>query len=51
MQNVFSLIESLARVNSTVLKTGESGTGKELVVDALHHLGADAPEKISEIIL
>ncbi|HSB69945.1 MAG TPA: sigma 54-interacting transcriptional regulator [Candidatus Methylomirabilis sp.] len=40
MQKLFSLIEALADVESTVLITGESGTGKELVADALHHLGA-----------
>jgi two-component system, NtrC family, response regulator HydG len=40
MQKIYSLIEALADVDSTVLITGESGTGKELVADALHHLGA-----------
>jgi two-component system response regulator HydG len=39
MQGVYSLIESLANVDTTVLITGESGTGKELVADALHHQG------------
>jgi PAS domain S-box-containing protein len=39
MQNVYSLVESLADVETTVLITGESGTGKELVAEALHHRG------------
>lgn len=40
MQKVYSLIEDLADVNSTVLITGESGTGKELVAEALHYCGS-----------
>ena len=40
MQKIYSLIEALADVESTVLITGESGTGKELVAEALHSLGA-----------
>jgi two-component system, NtrC family, response regulator PilR len=36
MVNVFSMIQSVAATNSTVLLTGESGTGKELVAKALH---------------
>ena len=39
MQRIYSLLEALARVDSTVLISGESGTGKELVADALHQLG------------
>jgi two-component system response regulator HydG len=39
MQKVYSVIESLAEVESSVLIVGESGTGKELVAEALHHLG------------
>ena len=39
MRRVYSLIESLADVETTVLVTGESGTGKELVAEALHHQG------------
>jgi two-component system response regulator HydG len=39
MQKVYSLINALADVPTTVLITGESGTGKELVAEALHHAG------------
>ncbi len=39
MQNIYSLIENLSSVQTTVLITGESGTGKELVADALHYHG------------
>lgn len=39
MQQVYSLIENLSEVDTTVLITGESGTGKELVAGALHHNG------------
>lgn len=36
MRDLFSLIEMVARTNSTVLVRGESGIGKELVADAIH---------------
>lgn len=36
MQNLYSLIEDLADLPSTVLVTGDTGTGKELVAEALH---------------
>jgi len=39
MRKIFTLIEELADIESTVLITGESGTGKELVAEALHHSG------------
>ncbi|MDN3510990.1 MAG: sigma-54-dependent Fis family transcriptional regulator [Candidatus Jettenia sp.] len=39
MQAIYSLIENLADVQTTVLITGESGTGKELVAEALHYEG------------
>ncbi|NVN91011.1 MAG: sigma-54-dependent Fis family transcriptional regulator [Desulfuromonadales bacterium] len=39
MQRMYTLIEALANVQTTVLINGESGTGKELVADALHHQG------------
>ena len=37
MQEIYSLIEDLADVKTTVLISGESGTGKELVADAIHY--------------
>ena len=40
MQKIYSLIEDLSDVLTTVLITGESGTGKELVADAIHYSGA-----------
>jgi two-component system response regulator PilR (NtrC family) len=36
MLDVFRLVETVCRTNSTVLITGESGTGKELVARAVH---------------
>ena len=39
MQKIYTLIKSLANVQTTVLVTGESGTGKELVAEALHLAG------------
>jgi len=39
LQEIYSLIEDLSSVLSTVLITGESGTGKELVAEAIHYSG------------
>ena len=36
MQTVYTLVENVGQVDTTVLITGESGTGKELVAEALH---------------
>lgn len=36
MQEVYSLIGNIGKVDTAVLVTGESGTGKELAADALH---------------
>ena len=38
MLEVFRLVETVCRTNSTVLISGESGTGKELVAKAVHTL-------------
>jgi two-component system response regulator PilR (NtrC family) len=38
MLDVFRLVETVCRTNSTVLISGESGTGKELVARAIHAL-------------
>jgi two-component system, NtrC family, response regulator PilR len=37
MLEVFKMIETVARTNSTILLTGESGTGKGLVAQAIHY--------------
>lgn len=42
MQEVFRLIEEVAKSDATVLIEGESGTGKELVARAIHHRSARA---------
>jgi two-component system response regulator HydG len=42
MQRIYALIESVGKLDTTVLITGESGTGKELVADALH---AESPRR------
>jgi two-component system, NtrC family, response regulator PilR len=36
MLDVFRMVETVCRTNSTILITGESGTGKELVAQAMH---------------
>jgi len=49
MQKVYSLIGSLADVETTVLVTGESGTGKELVAEALHFTGARGHQPLVKV--
>jgi DNA-binding NtrC family response regulator len=39
MKSVFTLIQRLANVSTSVLIRGENGTGKELVASAIHHYG------------
>jgi len=36
MLEIFKMIETVARTNSTILLTGESGTGKGMVAQAIH---------------
>jgi two-component system response regulator HupR/HoxA len=42
MQQVFQLLDKIARSESTVLIHGESGTGKELIARAIHYHGPRA---------
>ncbi|MBU4305040.1 MAG: sigma-54 dependent transcriptional regulator [Candidatus Omnitrophica bacterium] len=37
MQQVFDIVDKVARTNTTVLINGESGTGKELIAKAIHY--------------
>ncbi|MCG6552907.1 MAG: sigma-54-dependent Fis family transcriptional regulator [Candidatus Magnetominusculus sp. LBB02] len=39
MQRVYSVIENIADIKTTVLITGETGTGKELAAEAVHYGG------------
>jgi two-component system response regulator PilR (NtrC family) len=43
MLDVFRLVETVCRTNSTILITGESGTGKELVAKAIHDQSLRSP--------
>ena len=49
MQHIYSLIETLANVDSTVLVLGESGTGKELVAESLHFRGVRANRPLIKV--
>lgn len=42
MQEIYSLLEDLANLDTTILITGESGTGKDLIAKALHYSGPRA---------
>jgi two-component system response regulator AtoC len=39
MQELFQVLETVARSSATVLVTGETGTGKEVIARAIHHNG------------
>jgi two-component system response regulator HydG len=49
MQEVYSLIDLLTDVETTVLISGESGTGKELVAEALHYQGSRSKEPLVKV--
>ena len=49
MQEIYSLIELLADVETTVLIAGESGTGKELVAEALHYKGTRSNNQMVKV--
>jgi Nif-specific regulatory protein len=38
MQEIFSILETVAPSNATILVRGETGTGKELIATAIHNL-------------
>jgi DNA-binding NtrC family response regulator len=45
MRQVFSTLELVAPLNSTVLIHGETGTGKELIARTIHHNSARADQR------
>ena len=45
MQHVFSTVELVAPLNSTVLIQGETGTGKELIARSIHHHSPRAEQR------
>jgi len=47
MMEVYSLIENVGKVDTTVLITGESGTGKEVTAEALH---AESPRREGPLV-
>ena len=49
MQQVYSLIEKVKDLDTSVIITGESGTGKELVARAIHNNGARRNENFVSI--
>ncbi len=50
MQDVYSMINKVANVNSTVLITGENGTGKGLVAEALHYAGSRSKNRLVKVL-
>lgn len=49
MQNVFKIIEKVAKSQATVLLRGESGVGKELVARAIHYNSSRANRPLLEV--
>ena len=49
IQMIYSFIEDLADVQTTVLVLGESGTGKELVAEAIHYSGARSNKPLVKV--
>jgi two-component system, NtrC family, response regulator HydG len=49
MQDLYSLLENLANLQTTVLITGETGTGKELVAEAIHHQGGESNRPLVKV--
>ncbi len=49
MQEVFSLVERVAKTQSTVLIRGGSGTGKELIARAIHFSGPRSKDRFLSV--
>lgn len=49
MQEIFALVERVARTSSTILVEGESGTGKELIARAIHYAGPRAKQRFLSV--
>ncbi len=49
MQEIFALIERVARTSSTILLEGESGTGKELIARAIHYAGPRSNQRFLSV--
>ena len=47
MQDLFQMLETVARATSTILITGETGTGKEVVARAIHH---NSPRRVNRFV-
>ncbi|MDH3404584.1 MAG: sigma-54 dependent transcriptional regulator [Acidobacteriota bacterium] len=49
MQEIFALVERVARTSSTILLEGESGTGKELIARAIHYAGPRSKQRFLSV--
>jgi DNA-binding NtrC family response regulator len=49
MEEIYSLVETIAPTSSTVMITGETGTGKELIAKAIHYNSPRRDQKIVSI--
>ena len=49
MQDIYTLIETVARSSSNILVNGESGTGKELIARAIHYESPRAEKPFAPI--
>ena len=49
MRDIYTVLDQLADVDTTVLVTGESGTGKELAAEAIHYGGARSRKPLVKV--
>lgn len=49
MREIYSLIDTLCNLKTTVLITGESGTGKELIAEAIHFRGQRSSQPLVKV--